>query len=257
MKSDRFLPSASAARSISARCLRFARRLIVTSRPCRSSSPVVRIGGSPCPYIHYTSLCVRCPYNLAAELRDSARATHACSRARSWCSERLPELEIYEPPLLVAEADVDARHERRRQGNAKPAAVAVAEGARDAADDGVVQPEFAPELVVADEDAACFGEGHAVETDVPPVEEVELRDLEDGAPAARRAYHVVPRHRDRREADGIHVAAVDPREIVKGVRGERPVVVADALPDAHVSDAPTRIEGEVRAWPPADREERL
>src|SRR5207244_8766915 len=119
-----------------------------------------------------------CPYRWAAELPDSPRATRPCSRARSWCSERLPELEIYEPPLLVAEADVDACHERRRQGDAKPAAVAVAEGARDAADDGVVQPEFAPELVVADEDAACFAESHAVETDVPPVEEIELRELE-------------------------------------------------------------------------------
>ena len=97
----------------------------------------------------------------------------------------------------------------------------------------------------------------ARELEVAAERAVGVGDLEDGAPAARRAYHVVPRHHDRREADGIHVAAVDPREIVKGVRGERPVVVADALPDAHVSDAPTRIEGEVRAWPPADREERL
>src|SRR5881628_107433 len=48
MKSDRFFPSASAARSIRARCLRFARRLIVTSRPCRSCLSVLAMGLSSC-----------------------------------------------------------------------------------------------------------------------------------------------------------------------------------------------------------------
>src|ERR1043166_2947351 len=57
-------------------------------------------------------------------------------------SERLPELEVRESFLLVAEAEVDPRHERFRQRDADAAAVAVAERARDAADDRVVQPEF-------------------------------------------------------------------------------------------------------------------
>src|SRR5439155_16603358 len=52
MKSDRFFPSASAARSIRARCLRFARRLIVTSRPCRSCLSVLAMGS---PLVSTTS----------------------------------------------------------------------------------------------------------------------------------------------------------------------------------------------------------
>src|SRR6266550_3687236 len=56
MKSDRFFPSASAARSIRARCLRFARRLIVTSRPCRSCLSVLAMGLSSCIY-HQLQSC--------------------------------------------------------------------------------------------------------------------------------------------------------------------------------------------------------
>jgi hypothetical protein len=57
MKSDRFLPSASAARSMSARCFELARRLIVTSRLCRSFVLAVAVA---------TFLSIQCMYMIVA-----------------------------------------------------------------------------------------------------------------------------------------------------------------------------------------------
>src|SRR5947208_12802024 len=60
MKSDRFFPSASAARSMTARCFLFARRLIVTSREA-----VLTIGIllSSCIHNQYTITYTRRQYN--------------------------------------------------------------------------------------------------------------------------------------------------------------------------------------------------
>src|SRR5437867_6147705 len=100
MKSDRFFPSASAARSIRARCLRFARRLIVTSRPCRSCLSVLAMGFSSC----FCNQLQSCPHIV--NTRSSGRR-HLVAPGIGWQNpdrmssggEQLPDWER----LLAAE----------------------------------------------------------------------------------------------------------------------------------------------------------
>src|SRR2546428_7941776 len=96
----------------------------------------------------------------------------------SSASEGLPELQVDEPALLVAEAHVDAGDERLRERDAEAGPVAVAEGTGDAANDVVVQAKLSAQLAVRDEHTTRLAERHAVEPDSPPLEEVELRELE-------------------------------------------------------------------------------
>src|SRR3546814_2611677 len=62
MKSERFLPSASAARSIRVLCFRLARRLMFTSRAARSVECVFGIAISFAARIRYTGMCARCQH---------------------------------------------------------------------------------------------------------------------------------------------------------------------------------------------------
>src|SRR5438445_7627342 len=272
------------------------------------------------------------------------RLRTARRRNQAAASEGLSDLQVDEPALLVAEAHVDAGDERLRERDAEAAPVAVAEGTGDAANDVVVQAELSAQLAVRDEHTTRLAERHAVEPDPPPVEEVELRELEavlaiherpgraheavreeaaqrvvaaellelperdvplrpedeaaahpqrddvgapeereetadvapqagelevaaerpvrvghleDRAPSPGRADHVVAGRRDQREADWIDVAAMDAREVTERIRRERPLVVTDALADAHVAHPSAQVEGEVGARSPSDGEECL
>src|ERR1019366_5823656 len=82
MKSDRLLPSASAARSISVFCLRVARRLIVSPRVAASLFTVPAKRSLPCVYIHYTFLCARCKYIAGSALSEAVKGFLAHRRNR-------------------------------------------------------------------------------------------------------------------------------------------------------------------------------
>src|SRR3546814_7714182 len=62
MKSERFLPSASAARSIRVLCFRLARRLMFTSRAARSVEFVFGIAIYFAARIRYIGTCARCQH---------------------------------------------------------------------------------------------------------------------------------------------------------------------------------------------------
>src|SRR5208337_2329784 len=64
MKSERFRPSASAARSMSVFWRRLARRLMFSSRVFLVFVPVAGIRRLPCIHNDYTSPCARCKYRI-------------------------------------------------------------------------------------------------------------------------------------------------------------------------------------------------
>src|SRR5207244_6381297 len=126
-----------------------------------------------------------------------------------------------------AKPEPQGGEERGRERDGKAAPVAVAECAGEAVNDVLVQAELVPQLPVRDEHATRLAEHHAVETDPPPVEEVELRE-----PEAVLGVEERPRR---------------PHETVREEAAQR--VVAAELLELPERDVPPRAEDEAAVRP--------
>src|SRR5262249_1644269 len=91
-------------------------------------------------------------------------------------SEGLPERQVDEPLLLIAEADVDPREDRLRDGEADTGTVAVLEMRHQRVGECGAQLTLhgRPRL----EDASALAEHRAPDANVPEMDEVELVDGE-------------------------------------------------------------------------------
>src|SRR5262249_46891848 len=122
-------------------------------------------------------------------------------------SKGLPEGEVDEARLLVAEPHVDGGEERLRDRDPEPASVAVLEVRHEAADLGRRQAELVPELRLGAEDAPGFAEGRAADAHVPDVEEVERVDRE---PVLEVREHAGRTEEASREESPQRVVAAEP-----------------------------------------------
>src|SRR5207247_11481690 len=108
----------------------------------------------------------------------SGRVRAAPGRASPAGSKGVAKAEVDEARPLVAEADVDARHERLAERDARAASVAPAEvvvGRRDRRDR---LAELAGDVLLVEEYPTRVAERHAVDLHLPDVEEVEVEELQ-------------------------------------------------------------------------------
>src|SRR5690606_18074919 len=89
-------------------------------------------------------------------------------------SEGLPEGQVDQAALFVAEADVEPDQDRLGEREAQAAAVGDADVVRRLQAPGIAA--LPREVLLREEDPSDVGEGGGIDDDVPPVEHVELVD---------------------------------------------------------------------------------